>query len=125
MNDINTLHIISNSPARQYRNACNVYLSRTNAEEMKIDLILVSTESGHGKDPMDEVIRCTEDLIKHLLTSNIVITKHDKENVDQYASLIAKNLAIQISNSIEVSINEWVLVEYMKKLYLGIIIEKK
>ena len=92
---------------------------------MKIDLILVSTESGHGKDPMDEVIRCTEDLIKHLLTSNIVITKHDKENVDHYASLIAKNLAIQISNSIEVSINEWVLVEYMKKLYLGIIIEKK
>ena len=61
---------------------------------MKIDLILVSTESGHGKDPMDEVIRCTEDLIKHLPASNIVITKYGKENVDHYASLIAKNLAI-------------------------------
>ena len=61
---------------------------------MKIDLILVSTESGHGKDPMDEVIRCTEDLIKHLPTSNIIITKYGKENVDHYASLIAKNLAI-------------------------------
>ena len=57
---------------------------------MKIDLILVSTESGHGKD----LIRCTEDLIKHLPTSNIVITKYGKENVDHYASLIAKNLAI-------------------------------
>ena len=32
---------------------------------------------------------------------------------------------MDIPDSIEVSINEWVLVEYMKKLYLGIIIEKK
>ena len=32
---------------------------------------------------------------------------------------------MDIPDSIEVSINEWVLVEYMKKLYVGIIIEKK
>lgn len=101
LDDINTLYIISDSPTSQYRTVYNGYLSRKFAEEKKVDLVWVFTESGHGKGPMDgvgsavkrkiddtlsynpyAVIRCTEELIKHLPPSYFVVTiSEDRKSV--------------------------------------------
>ena len=48
LDDINTLHIISDSPTSHYGNAYNVYVWK----KPRSDLIWVFTELGHGKGPM-------------------------------------------------------------------------
>ena len=47
--------ICSDSPTSQYRNGKNVYLMKRLAQELKISIRLLFTESGHGKSPCDGV----------------------------------------------------------------------
>ena len=46
---------VSDSPTSQYRNAKNVFLMKTLAEELGVTIRLLFTESGHGKSPCDGV----------------------------------------------------------------------
>ena len=48
-----TLYIASDSPANQYRNKNNVFLTKKWAIENQIDVYWIFTETGHGKGPMD------------------------------------------------------------------------
>ena len=47
--------VVSDTPTSQYRNAKNVFLMKSLAEELGINIRLLFTECGHGKSPCDGV----------------------------------------------------------------------
>ena len=47
--ELKQLYIITDRPTSQHRNAGCAYLTKTFAESKEIDVLWISTESGHGK----------------------------------------------------------------------------
>lgn len=99
--EVRQFYIISDSPSNQYRNKFYFHLAEKFAQEKKVKLVWIFTETGHGKGPMDgvgaaikaaideavafnpdQVIKCTADLM------NILPARQVNTNLLQEVSLL-------------------------------------